>query len=300
MTDRRTFLKLTTAGACAPFLPAVAAGDMLRRPIPGTDEMLPVIGLGTSDEFESMPADGGRELKAVLTTLADAGATLIDTAPGYGNAESVLGELLADLDLTGDMFLSTKIRTRGKAEGLRSMQRSVDELGKKPMDLIMVHSLVDADTQLENLKEWKAEGRVRHIGITTSSDRQHDEMAALIENHDLDFIQVNYSALEQNAADRVLPAARDRGVAVMVNRAFLNGRYFSLVGGKKLPAWAAEYDCDSWAQLALKYILGHDAVTSVLAATSNPRHMADNVQGGMGVVPDAAGRQRIEDLLRSL
>ncbi len=298
---RRTVLKVAVAGALLPALPAtVFAAPMATRRIPGSGESLPVIGLGTSDEFERMPDDGGAALKAVLKTLVEKGGTLIDTAPGYGDAEQVLGRLLDDLGLLDEVFLSSKVRTRGRNEGRQSLERSARRLGKEPLDLMMVHSLVDADTQLDNLERWKDEGRVRYIGITTSRSSGFEQMESLIRSRELDFIQVNYSALEPEAALRVIPAARDRGVAVMINRAFMNGRYFSLVRGRELPDWAAGFDCESWAQLALKYILGHPDVTCVLAATSNPRHMADNAGAGYGRLPDDGDRTRIERLLAEL
>jgi aryl-alcohol dehydrogenase-like predicted oxidoreductase len=297
--SRRRFVGLCAATALTPFT-AAAAPAMARRLIPGTDEELPVIGLGTSDEFERLPADGGEQLKAVLTTLLEHGGTLVDTAPGYGNAERVLGRFLAELDLADKLFMSTKVRTHGEREGLQSMERSQELLGKKPLDLMMVHSLVDAETQLDNLERWKDEGRVRYIGITTSRESGFEQMEALIRKRRFDFIQVNYSPLEPRAAERVIPAARERGVAVMINRAFGNGSYFGQVRGRELPSWASEFDCESWAQLSLKYILGNPDVTTVLAATSNPEHMADNAAAGAGRLPDQAMRERIEALLSGL
>lgn len=300
---RRTFLQMSAATAVAQSLPGLAdtaMSPMNTRRIPGTGEEIPVIGLGTSDEFESVPADGGAQLKAVLTTLAEHGGTLVDTAPAYGDSESVLGEFLANLGLTGRLFVSTKVSERGKEDGLRSLERSQRSLRKDPLDLVMVHSMVDADTQLDNLEAWKAEGRVRHIGITTSRESGFGQMEQIIRKRKLDFIQVNYSPFEMQAADRVIPAAAEHGVAVMINRAFGNGAYFGRVAGQKLPEWTADFDCESWAQLSLKYILGHPDVTCVLAATSNPRHMADNAGAGSGRVPDAAARVRIASFLQSL
>ena len=280
--------------------PSAAGEDMARREIPASGERLPVIGLGTSDEFGSLPADGGTELAAVLRTLHAHGGTLVDTAPGYGDAESVLGQLLGELDLTEDTFLSTKVRTRGAQNGRRSLERSQALLGKRPLDLAMVHSLYDADTQLGVLQAWKDEGHVRYIGITTSRARDFDRMEALVRSRPMDFVQLNYSPMEPGAAERVIPAAQDAGIAVMVNRAFGNGSYFRRIGDRPLPAWAAEFDCESWAQLSLKYILGNPQVTCVLAATSNPRHMADNAAAGVGGLPSAARRRDIERLVQSL
>jgi diketogulonate reductase-like aldo/keto reductase len=300
---RREFLKLTAAAGVALSLPAhgqATASRMDSRKIPGTGEDIPVIGLGTSHEFDHIPGDGGKELKAVLSTLVEHGGTLIDTAPRYGDAEEVIGGFLAELDLVDTLFVSTKVSTRGERQGRESLERSQQLLGKRPLDLMMVHSLADAETNLRILGEWKAAGRVRYIGITTSDPGGHGEMESLIRSHDLDFVQVNYSPLEPEAADRVIPAAADKGVAVMINRAFGNGEYFSRLRGRELPAWAAEFDCESWAQFSLKYILGNPDVTCVLAATSSSRHMKDNARAGIGGLPDAATRKRIEEYLQAV
>ncbi|HEX5764404.1 MAG TPA: aldo/keto reductase, partial [Woeseiaceae bacterium] len=269
---RRQFLKLTAAAGVALSLPAdgqATSPRMDRRKIPGTGDAIPVVGLGTSHEFDHIPADGGKELKAVLTTLVEHGGSLIDTAPRYGNAEEVIGGFLAEMDLVDTLFVSTKVSTRGERQGRQSLERSHRLLGKRPLDLMMVHSLVDAETNLRILGEWKDAGHVRYIGITTSERNAHGEMESLILSHDLDFVQVNYSPLEPEAAERVIPAAADRGVAVMINRAFGNGEYFSRLRGRELPGWAEEFGCESWAQFSLKYILGHPDVTCVLAATSS-------------------------------
>lgn len=299
---RRDFLRLAGLGCLALALPRAGRADtlMARRPVPATGEAIPVIGLGTSHEFDAIPADGGAQLKAVLRTLVDQGGTLVDAAPAYGNAERILGRFMDELELTDTLFVSTKVSSRGTERGLESMERSQQRLGKNPLDLMMVHSLVDAETQLANLSRWKDEGRVRYIGITTSRESGHAEMEALIRSHDLDFIQVNYSPMERQAEERVIPAAAERGVAVMINRAFGNGSYFQRVGGRALPEWAAEFDCESWAQLSLKYILGHPDVTCVLAATSNPKHMLDNARAGYGRLPDAAARRRIAEYLQTI
>lgn len=300
---RRDFIKLTAAAGLASVLPASARENvrvMARRPIPGKDEDIPVIGLGTSNEFDELPADGGKRLKAVLRTLLEHGGTLVDTAPAYGDSERHLGRFFAELELLDDLFLSTKVNERGKAAGLASMERSQELLGKRPLDLMMVHSLVDAETQLRNLREWKDNGRVRYIGVTTSRSSGFAEMESLIRSEKLDFIQVNYSPMETGAAKRVIPAAAEHGVAVMINRAFGNGSYFDRLAGHALPAWTAEFGCESWAQLSLKYILGHPDVTCVLAATSNPDHMEGNARAGSGSLPDEPVRRRIVQFLHAL
>jgi aryl-alcohol dehydrogenase-like predicted oxidoreductase len=300
---RREFLKLSAAAGVALAMPQTGLATtprMDKRRIPGTDEDIPVIGLGTSHEFDHLPADGGKELKAVLAALVAQGGTLVDTAPRYGNSEQILGGFFSELDLMDTVFISTKVGTRGAEQGRRSLERSQELLGKRPLDLMMVHSLTDAETQLANLREWKRAGRVRYIGITTSQESGFGEMESLIRSHDLDFVQVNYSPLEPQAAQRVIPAAADRGVAVMINRAFGNGEYFTLLRDRQLPEWAADFDCESWAQFSLKYILGHPGVTCVLTATSNSRHMKDNAAAGTGRLPDPATRRRIEEYLQAL
>jgi aryl-alcohol dehydrogenase-like predicted oxidoreductase len=300
---RRSFLQLAAAAGLAAGLPlpaGAAVPQMATRRIPAGDEDIPVIGLGTSDEFERIPDDGGEQLKEVLTTLVEHGGSLVDTAPGYGDAERILGEFVRELGLADELFLSTKVQERGQAAGVESLERSLRLLPKAPLDLMMVHSLVDAATQLDNLQALKDAGKVRYVGITTSRRSGFEEMERLIRGRRFDFIQVNYSPLEPEAADRVIPAAADRGVAVMVNRAFGNGGYFGTVGGHALPDWAGDFDCESWAQFSIKYILSNLDVTCVLTATSNPRHMADNARGGAGRLPDAASRKRIEEYLRGL
>jgi len=301
--SRRAFVQLGLTTGVALAVPPRAGGQptvMPRRPIPATGEEIPVIGLGTSDEFDRMPADGGEGLKGVIRTLLEQGGTLIDTAPVYGNSESVLGQLLAESDLANDVFLSTKIMEYGAAAGLGSIGRSEERLGRRPLDLIMVPDLVDVQAQLRNLREAKDAGRVRYIGVTTSRVRRFPEMESLIESEALDFIQVNYSVTDTLAEERVIPAAVDHGVAVMINRPFGDGRYFRTVGGHDLPAWAAEFGCESWGQFSLKYILSNPDVTCVIPATSNPGHMLDNARAAFGPLPDTTTRRRQVDHLQRL
>lgn len=300
---RREFLGLAAATGASIAVPAIGAAEdaaMATRPIPSSGELLPVIGLGTSHEFDSIPAGGTGQLADVLTTLVEHGGSLIDTSPVYGDSEQNLGRLFDELDLHDAIFMSTKIRASGERAGIRSMEQSQSLLGKQPLDLVMVHSLLDVDIQLTNLRNWKESGRVRYIGITTSRAGGHRQMESLIKSGGLDFIQVNYSPFETEAADRVIPAAADQGVAVMINRAFGNGAYFRRVSGHELPDWAGEFDCESWAQLSLKYILGNPDVTCALAATSNSRHMRDNARAGFGRLPDPAMRRRIVEFLRTI
>jgi diketogulonate reductase-like aldo/keto reductase len=297
--DRRAFVLQCSAAASLGLLatraPRAQNVRMLLRPIPRTGEMLPVVGLGTSDEFEFVPDDGDEELKAVISTLVEQGGTIIDTAPGYGDAEALLGKFLDEMELKKHIFLCSKVKRTGRQAGLQSLSQSNELLGKEPLDALMVHSLEDVHTQVENLRHWKDSGRVRHIGITTYGGTGYDVVEEFVKQGHVDFIQVDYSVVQTLAEERVIPAAADHGVAVMINSAFGNGAYFSRLRGKALPDWAAEVECESWAQFSLKYILGQAGVTCVLTATSDPRHMLDNARAGMGALPDAAMRRRMAE-----
>jgi len=300
---RRTFIKLATAiglSITASLRVGAQGRRMDARLIPSTGEEIPVIGLGTSDEFDNIPSDGGEQLRQVIMTLVDNGGTVIDTAPGYGNAERILGRFLTEMGLMDTAFVSTKVKQTGAERGQQSLIRSQEFLGKHPLDLLMVHSLEDVHTQLRNLHAWKDSGRVRYIGVTTYRSTGYDTVESLIESGDLDFIQVDYSVVNTLAEQRVIPAAAAHGVAVMINSAFDNGSYFRRLQGQELPPWAAEFHCESWAQFSLKYILSNPDVTCVLAATSNPEHMLDNARAGYLPWPDAATRGRMAEHLRGL
>jgi len=301
---RRSVLKLALATALAPRSGGAgeaATGErILRRRIPGTDETLPAVGLGTSDEFETGAVESLGPLREVLRRFVELGGRLVDTAPVYGNAEEVLGRLMGELGVTEPLFVASKVRAYGEETGIEQMRRSERLLGKRPLDLLQVHSLVDVRTQLENLRRWKETGRVRHIGITHSCVSAFDALERLMRDEPLDFVQLNYSFTEPQAEERLLPLAADRGIAVIANRPFENGALFRRVRGRPLPEWAAEFDCTSWAQFSLKYILGHPAVTCVIPATSNPEHVVDNVRAGLDRLPDQRTRGRMRRLGASL
>jgi diketogulonate reductase-like aldo/keto reductase len=279
-----------------PSLPAQAKGSLLQRAIPSSGEMLPVIGLGTSRVFND--ASSAREpLEQVVAALAKLGGKLVDTAPAYGQAETVTGEIAAKLKLHDKLFLATKIGTTGKAEGVQQLERSLELLGKKPLDLIQVHNLTDWEVQLATLQEWKKQGRIRYTGITASRNNAHADIARVLEKERVDFVQINYSLMEREAEERVLPLAKERGVAVLVNRPFGRGDLFGRVRGKPLPEWVAEFDCKSWAQFFLKWIVAHPVVTCVIPATSKPHHMEDNMQAGLGRLPDENMRRRMVEAM---
>ncbi|NVJ05355.1 aldo/keto reductase [Myxococcus sp. AM001] len=265
---------------------------MLTRPIPSTGEALPVIGLGTWQTFDATP-DARAPLVEVLRTFLDSGARLIDSSPMYGRAESVVGELLRKLDATKTPFLATKVWTTGKNEGIAQMRESLRRMGQGRMDLMQVHNLVDWRTHLPVLRDWKARGAIRYLGITHYARSAFNDLERIIREEKPDFVQLPYSVLERDAEKRLLPAAAEHGVAVLVMQPFSSGTLFKRVRGRPLPGWAADIDCTSWAQVFLKFILGHPAVHCPLPATRKPSHAADNVRAGFGRLPDEKLRARI-------
>ncbi len=304
MSDRRRFIQ---TAACLPLLAPPWAANALstKRPmharkIWSSGEMLPVLGLGTADTFNVAPSDAAAmaPLAQVLDTLLDAGGTLIDTAPSYGQAEAVTGALLARApDPRPRVFLATKIGTEGRESAMRQIRNSQRALKSDKLDLIQIHNLIDTRNQLALLRELKQQGLTRYIGITHYTDYAHDELSDLVEREKPDFLQVNLSVGARNAEKRLLPACLANGVAVLINRPFQDGALFRQVKGRALPDLAAEIGCASWAQLFLKFIIGHPAVTAVIPATSKPANMADNIQAGFGPLPNAAQRERIAALL---
>ncbi len=305
--SRGEFLKLVAAGASAALLgggtaSAAAPGPLRTRPVPRTGEALPVVGLGTWIVFDVGGGEAERApLREVIRLLLEGGGRVIDSSPMYGRAESVAGDLLAELGATGRAFLATKVWTSGRESGIEQMRRSKARLRADRIDLMQVHNLVDWRTHLPTLRDMKARGEIRYIGITHYTSSALDDLARVIEQApDVDFVQLAYSIAERDAEDRVLPFARERGVAVLVNRPYDGGRMFRAVRGKPLPEWAAEFDCASWGQFFLKFILSHPAVTCVIPGTDNPRHMADNLGAGRGPLPDARQRRRMVELWETL
>ena len=287
-------------------LPVSAQGKsesstMLTRIIPSSGEKLPVIGLGTWRAFDvDLTADIRRQLEDVLSLFVKVGGRVIDSSPMYGRAEQVIGDLTSTLGIRDKLFLATKVWTRGKENGIKSMERSMALLRTNRIDLMQVHNLVDVNTQLATLREWKQEGRIRYIGITHYESGALSEIEKLMRTEKFDFVQINYSLMEPEAEQSVLPLARERGVAVIANRPFGAGDLFSKVRSKPLPDWVAEFDCRSWAQFFLKWIVANPAVTCAIPATDKPDHLEDNMQGGIGRLPDAAMRRRMTEFVSSL
>ena len=273
---------------------------MLTCAIPSSGEKLPVIGLGTWRAFDVDPsADVSRQLEDVLSTFVKLGGRVIDSSPMYGRAEDVIGQLSSALGIRDRLFLATKVWTEGKQSGIQSMERSMSLLRTSRIDLMQVHNLVDVNTQLATLREWKQEGRIRYTGITHYESGALGEIEKLLRGQKFDFLQINYSLMEPEAGERVLSLAQERGVAVIANRPFGAGNLFGKVRSKPLPDWAAEFDCRSWAQFFLKWIVANPAIACAIPATDKSRHLEDNMQGGIGRLPDAKTRQRMVELVSS-
>ena len=255
---------------------------------------MPAIGLGTWRTFDVGPRRTDRaRLEQVLQTLTALGGTVVDSSPMYGTAEEVVGDLAAALRLRPKLFLATKVWTSGKVAGLEQMTASLKKLRTEALDLIQVHNLWDVHSHLDTLRGWKQDGLVRYVGITHYAASSHDAVARLLASERLDFVQINYSAAEPEAETRILPLATDRGVAVIVNRPFAEGRLLRRLSSRPLPAWARDIGAESWAQVLLKFVLSHPAITCVIPATSSAAHLVDNMKAGDGPLPDTALRTRI-------
>jgi diketogulonate reductase-like aldo/keto reductase len=298
MLTRRGVLALMAASMGAGPAAGWAAPSMLARPIPSTGEMIPAIGLGTWRTFDvgSAPAERA-PLREVLQNFAALGGRVVDSSPMYGTAESVVGDLSAELGLRDSLFLATKVWTSGRDAGMAQMEQSLRRFRSGRLDLMQIHNVLDWRTHLRTLRDWKQAGRIRYLGVTHYTASAYDELERVMRSETLDFLQVNYSLGEREAERRVLPLARERGIAVLVNRPFTEGTLFRKVRGQPLPPWASELGCESWAQLFLKWILAHPAVTCVIPATSRPQHLAENMKAGLGPLPDGPTRDRIAALV---
>lgn len=298
--NRREWLKVVATASLVPlgsfrFVPSA----LMKRNIPGTQESLPIIGVGTWQTFDVEP-NAYEPLRTVLKTLVQEGGSVIDSSPMYGKSEEVVGKLSSELGLNDKLFMATKVWTTGEAAGIRQMNESFALLQRKQIDLMQIHNLVDWQVHLKTLRQWKEEGRLRYIGLTHYVDSSHDTLAAIIRQNPVDFIQINYNLLDTHAEQKLLPLAKDLNVGVLINRPFEEGALFEKVKGKSLPAWAADFDCASWGQFFLKFILSHPAVTCVIPGTSKLKHLLDNLGAGQGKLPDTAVRQKMIAHLRNL
>ena len=298
--SRRDLIKLTAAMGLAPALTMADDTDMINRPIPVSGEELPVIGLGTYRVFDiATTAETFASRKGIVELMAEKGASLIDSSPMYDRSENVVGDIVDSAGNRDKLFLATKGWTDGKAAGERQMQRSIELMNAGVMDLMQVHNLRDLEVQLPTIRDWQEQRRIRYNGVTDYRAGMLGWLEAVMKEHEPQFIQINYSLGERDADERVLPAARDLGIAVLINRPFVAGRLFRAVKDRTLPEWVGEF-AESWGQFFLKFIISHPAVTCVIPATSKIHHMADNLGAGFGVLPDEKTRQRMADYFDSL
>ncbi|WP_424962209.1 aldo/keto reductase [Ekhidna sp.] len=301
MSSRRKALKQIAAGCLAMGMPKLLfsqTGQIMKRAIPSTGEKVGVVGLGTWQTFDVGSSEASREpLKAVLKALVADGGNVVDSSPMYGSSEQVVGDLSDELGIGKDLFYATKVWTTGRQSGINQMNASMRKMKASPMDLMQIHNLQDWKTHIKTLYDWKDKGLIRYIGITHYVDSAHDDLERIIKSESIDFLQVNYSINDRNAEKSLLPAAKDNGVAVLTNRPYSGGSLFRKTKGQELPGWAAEFDCQSWGQFFLKYLLANDAVTCVIPGTSKPHHMKDNLKAGLGKLPTEDHRKKMRELM---
>jgi diketogulonate reductase-like aldo/keto reductase len=303
--SRAAFLRGSVAAlftaAFSGHVPAQSGSEkMLTRPIPSGGALLPIVGCGTWRTFDVGATAAERApLAEVLAILFEAGGSVIDSSPMYGPAEAIAGDLLAASNTRDKAFIATKVWTSGRAEGIAQMQQSMARFRTDRIDLMQVHNLLDWRTQLATLHAWKKEGRITYLGVTHYTSSAYDELEAVMRKEQLDFVQLNYAMNDREAEKTLLPLAADRGMAVLVNQPFGGGGLLRSLLGRPLPAWASEIGCQSWAQILLKFVLGHLAVTCVIPGTGRPQYMRDNVQAGFGAMPNPEQRERMAALLNS-
>ncbi|HXV47268.1 MAG TPA: aldo/keto reductase [Candidatus Binatia bacterium] len=277
------------------------ADMVIKKPVPTTGELLPVIGLGTWQTFDVGAAGAAREpLRNVLREFVRLGGSVIDSSPMYGRSESVAGDIAAELGVRKQLFLATKVWTSGRDAGIRQMDQSFERLRTQRMDLMQVHNLVDYKTHLATLRRWKEQGKIRYLGVTHYTASAYDELARVLAGEELDFVQLNYSLAERGAERRLLPIAAERRIAVLANRPLAAGELFNRVRGKLLPPWAKEIGCASWAQFFLKYVISHPAVTCAIPATGKVHHLIDNMQAGLNSLPAPAMREKMANYFAAL
>jgi diketogulonate reductase-like aldo/keto reductase len=277
------------------------SSDVVTKPIPSSGEEIPVIGIGTRSYNTSATPEEMGQFRETLAAFVEHGGTVIDTAAGYGRgtSETVLGDLIAELGYGDDVFWATKVDREGEAEGIARMEGSFEKLHQEQVDLMQVHNLRDTATQLATIREWKAEGRIRYTGVTSSSSRAFERMEQTIAGEELDFVQINYSLGDRESSERILPMCQEKGIATLINLPFGRARLFQAVEGLEVPDWASEW-CDSWGQFFLKYVVSHPAITCAIPGTTKPHHMVDNMGAARGWMPDAAMRSRMEQFFDGL
>jgi len=314
MITRRDCLRYSALAGAVATLPAgllhaIESGDIIKRAIPTTGEELPIVGLGSSATFRTVAqSDDVAALRGVLSTLVENGGTVFDTAPVYGASEEVAGKIVRDMGIQGELFWATKVNVvrrggNGRADpgaARAQIEQSFQHVGKDPIDLIQVHNLGDIPTQMGVLKEYKEEGRVRYIGITSTSARRYPELAKAMREEPVDFIGVDYAVDNRESAEMILPLAAELGIAVLGYIPFGRTRLWSRVRGIDVPEWAQEFGANSWGQFFIKYVAANPAITCVTGATSKPKNMLDNIGAAYGELPDAAARKRMQELVDAL
>jgi aryl-alcohol dehydrogenase-like predicted oxidoreductase len=303
--SRRDLIRAGTGAgmvaASAGWLPLMAdTQTRIKVTIPSSGEQLPAVGIGTRDYRSDTDPEEMKRFRETLETFHANGGRVIDTSPNYGNAETVIGRLLKDIGIRDDVFMATKVDREDQQQGIERMNRSFKLLGGDKIDLMQVHNLRGTEKELETMKAWKAEGRFRYLGVTTHSPRQYAEMEDVMRRHPLDFIQLNYSLADRAAEKSILPLARDRGMAVLVNLPFARGGLFRAVGKQPLPDWAADIDAKSWGHIFLKYVLSYPASTLPIPGTTKPHHVKDNMGAALGRLPDAGLRREMERFIEPL
>jgi aryl-alcohol dehydrogenase-like predicted oxidoreductase len=295
LLSRRQLLRAGVGGAALALMGEPAMGQsILRKPIPRSGELLPVVGLGTWQTFDVGTGPSERApLKEVLREFVQRSGAVIDSSPMYGRSETVVGEIAADIGVHKQLFVATKVWTSGRDAGMRQMEESIRRLRVQKLDLMQVHNLVDYRTHLTTLRKWRDEGKIRYLGVTHYHAGAYAELARVLATEELDFVQLNYSMAERDAEERLLPLAADKRIAVLVNRPFAQGALFKRTSGKTLPPWTKEIGCASWSQFFLKFVVAHPAVTCAIPATSKVSHLIDNMQAGAGPLPDARMRARM-------
>lgn len=298
--NRREAIQAGIALGIAPRYLLAESGTMLTRPIPASEEQLPVIGLGTWQVFDVAGSDEELEVRrAIVSLLIEKGGSVIDSSPMYARSEKIVGEIIEDENNRKQLFLATKVWTNGQTRGETQMQHSIDLMQAGTIDLMQVHNLRDLDVHMGTIRDWQKEGLIRYSGITDYRASALNEIETAMRTHNPQFIQINYSLAEREADKRVLPLAADLGIAVLINRPFVSGGLFRAVRNLALPEWAKSY-ADSWGQFFLKFIVSHPAVTCAIPATSKLHHMSDNVGAGFGEMPDEAIRQRMAAYIESI
>ena len=300
-TSRRTVLKILGVSGLTPPMGLLAVdikNNMARRIIPSTGELLPVIGLGTSRVFDTdLNERSLNPRKEIVKALLDHGGSLIDTSPMYGKAEEVTGKIAQDLKVNDRLFLATKVWIEGKEAGEIQMKESSKKLNKAVIDLMQIHNLLDWQTHIKTLYDWKEQGKINYIGISHFRSSAFSQIEKIITKEHIDFAQFNYSLQEREAEKRLLPLCKERGVATLINRPFMRGKLFKAVARKKLPNWAYEYNINTWSQFFLKFILANPGVTTIIPATSDPSHMVDNLNGGIGLIPEMGLQKRMVEVV---